>query len=160
MNAELADIFPRYNAHIRALLEGFGHLTERLQETEEKFAELKNLREKELEEFRGISEDWVQREEGYKAEIKRLELVLAKESKDGVASVALARHESLIDRSGSKRFRERLKRARNSHQQGRRLALQPRSGDGRPGNEELGLMMKRQTLPEKPRQSPAKWRLI
>ncbi|KAK0670867.1 hypothetical protein QBC41DRAFT_387714 [Cercophora samala] len=103
-----------YNSHVLVLLEGFGHLVEQLNKTQEELAELKNLREKEVEQFRGISEEWIQRENGYKAEIKRLELVLAKESKDGVASVALARHGSLINRSGTKKFQARLKRLSSS----------------------------------------------
>jgi hypothetical protein len=81
------------------------------------------LREKELEQFAGISEEWLQREENYKAEIKRLELFLAKESKDGMASVALARSESIVDRAGSKRFHARVKRVSNSQNQGTLLAL-------------------------------------
>ncbi|KAK0735596.1 hypothetical protein B0T21DRAFT_393602 [Apiosordaria backusii] len=103
-----------YNSHVLVLLEGFGNLVEQLNKTKEELAELKNLREKEVEQFRGISEEWIQRENGYKAEIKRLELVLAKESKDGLASVALARHGSLVNRSGTKRFQARLKRMSSS----------------------------------------------
>jgi hypothetical protein len=57
--------------------------------------------------------------EAYKAEVKRLELALARESKDGVASVALARHGSLVDRVGSKRFHARLVRLNNLQSQGR-----------------------------------------
>ncbi|KAK4657965.1 hypothetical protein QC762_202590 [Podospora pseudocomata] len=109
----------RYNSHVLVLLEGFGHLVEQLNKTQEELAELKNLREKEVEQFRGISEEWIQRENGYKAEIKRLELVLAKESKNGVASVALARHGSLINRSGTKRFQARLKRLSSSQDAGK-----------------------------------------
>ncbi|KAK4177492.1 hypothetical protein QBC36DRAFT_142861, partial [Triangularia setosa] len=107
-----------YNSHVLVLLEGFGHLVEQLNKTQEELAELKNLREKEVEQFRGISEEWIQRENGYKAEIKRLELVLAKESKDGLASVTLARHGSLINRSGTKRFQARLKRMSSSQDAG------------------------------------------
>lgn len=109
----------RYNSHVLVLLEGFGHLVEQLNKTQEELAELKNLRKKEVEQFRGISEEWIQRENGYKAEIKRLELVLAKESKNGVASVALARHDSLINRSGTKRFQARLKRLSSSQDAGK-----------------------------------------
>ncbi|KAM7223448.1 hypothetical protein V8F06_001325 [Rhypophila decipiens] len=107
-----------YNSYVLTLIEGFGKLTTQLKNRESELADLKNLREKELEQFRGISEEWMQREDGYKAEIKRLELVLAKESKDGVASVAMARQTSLVDRSGTKRFRARLKRMSGSHQEG------------------------------------------
>ncbi|KAK4113794.1 hypothetical protein N656DRAFT_599541 [Canariomyces notabilis] len=103
-----------YNSHVLALIEGFAHVTEQLREKDEAFAELKNIREKELEQFRSVSEEWVRREEGYKAEVKRLELVLAKESKDGVASVAMARQGSLVDRAGSKRFRARVERISKS----------------------------------------------
>ncbi len=73
------------------------------------------MRDKELEQFRGVSEDWIKREQDYRAEIKRLELTLARESKDGMACVALTRHGSLVDRAASKRFRERLKRLSNQN---------------------------------------------
>lgn len=99
------------------LMEAFGKLTTQLQYSDSQIRELKELREKELEEFRGMSEEWIQRENGYKAEIKRLELVLAKESKDGIASVAMARHHSLVDRSESKRFQARLKGVSDSQQE-------------------------------------------
>lgn len=101
-----------------ALIEGFARATRQLRDRDERLAELRDLREKELEQFRGLSEEWMQREEGYKAEIKRLELVLARESRDGVASVALARQESLVDRTGSKKFRARVGRISNSLEQG------------------------------------------
>jgi hypothetical protein len=56
----------------------------------------------------------MQRERDYKAEIKRLEVIMAKESTDGVASVHLARHDSLVNRPDSKRFEARLKRMSSS----------------------------------------------
>ena len=115
----------RYNSLVHNVLEGFAHLTKRLQALEQELAELKNLREKELEQFRGISEEWIQREDGYKAEIKRLEVVLAKESKDGLASVTLARQDTLIDRSGSKRFQARLKRMSTSADRDRGMSAEP-----------------------------------
>ncbi|KAL2191000.1 hypothetical protein L209DRAFT_793199 [Thermothelomyces heterothallicus CBS 203.75] len=76
-------------------------LTRRLQDVEEQLAEIKDLRERELDQFRGMTKEWMETSEAYKAEVKRLELALAKESKDGVASVALARHGSLVDRVGN-----------------------------------------------------------
>ncbi|KAK3684943.1 hypothetical protein B0T22DRAFT_516741 [Podospora appendiculata] len=108
----------RYNSSVLRLIEAFGNLTRKLRDNEQELSELKTLRAKELEQFREVSEDWMERESGYKAEIKRLEVVLAKESKDGVASVALARHGSLVDRSATKRFHARLKRLSNSQDQG------------------------------------------
>jgi hypothetical protein len=70
-----------------------------------------------------MTEEWMETGEAYKAEIKRLELALAQESKDGVASVALARHGSLVDRAGSKRFQARLKRINKTEIQGMLAAL-------------------------------------
>ncbi|KAK4169174.1 hypothetical protein QBC43DRAFT_170008, partial [Cladorrhinum sp. PSN259] len=107
-----------YNSYVLSLIEGFAHINQRLESCQGELDELKKAREMELEQFRAISEEWMEREEAYKAEIKRLELILAKESKNGVASVALARHESLVDRSGTKRFKARLDRVSNSHERG------------------------------------------
>ena len=102
-----------YNPNILIMLEGVENLLRHLSETKTELAEQRNLREKELEQFRDVSEDWIQREKDYKAEIKRLELTLARESKDGMACVALTRQGSLVDRAASKRFQERLKRLSN-----------------------------------------------
>lgn len=107
-----------YNSCVLSLIEGFYRLTRKLRDTEAKLAELKDLRERELEQFRGMTEEWMEKGGAYKAEIKRLELALAKESKDGMASVALARHGSLIDRAGSKRFQAKLKRMSNTQENG------------------------------------------
>ncbi|KAK3936534.1 hypothetical protein QBC46DRAFT_269434, partial [Diplogelasinospora grovesii] len=108
----------RYDPYIRLLIESFAEVMDELRIVEHELAELKSLREKELEQFRGISEEWIQRENNYKAEIKRLELLLVKESKEGVACVALARHGTLVDRSGTKRFLARVKRMSNPKDQG------------------------------------------
>ncbi|KAK3359796.1 hypothetical protein B0T25DRAFT_109933 [Lasiosphaeria hispida] len=114
----LASIPIMYNSYVLRLIEGFADMTKKLREKDEKMAELSSLREKELDQFRGISEEWIQREKDYKAEIKRLELLLVKESKDGVASVTLARHNSLVNRSDTKRFQARLGRISNSQDEG------------------------------------------
>ncbi|KAK3899759.1 hypothetical protein C8A05DRAFT_36610, partial [Staphylotrichum tortipilum] len=98
----------RYNSCVLSLIEGFYRLTRTLCETDERYAELKETRERELEQFRGMAEEWMDLSDKYKAEIKRLELALAKESTHGMATVALARHGSLVDRSGSKRLRARI----------------------------------------------------
>ena len=108
----------RYNSCVLALIEGFYRLTRKMKEAEDQLAELKDLRERELEQFRGMTEEWMEAGEAYRAEIKRLELALAKESKDGMVSVALARHGSLVDRAGSKRFQAKLKRLSGSDDQG------------------------------------------
>jgi glutamate/tyrosine decarboxylase-like PLP-dependent enzyme len=112
-----------YNSCVLAVVEAFYRLTRQLRETEKAVAELHNLREMELEQFRSMTEEWMEKGEAYAAEIKRLELALAKESKDGVACVAVMRHGSLVDRAGSKRFQARLKRISNSQDEEGMLTL-------------------------------------
>lgn len=99
---------PRYNSCVLSLIEGFYRLTRTLCETNSELKELKETRERELEQFRDMAEDWIGTSEGFKAEIKRLEIALAKESNQGMATVALARQGSLIDRSGSRRLRDNI----------------------------------------------------
>ena len=94
-----------YNADLLMVLEGLQHLLEHVPATQKLADEQKDLREKELEQFRDVSEEWIQKEAQYRAEIKRLELILAKESQDGMACVAVTRQGSLIDRAASKRLR-------------------------------------------------------
>lgn len=101
-----------------ALIEGFYRLTRQLRGAEKELDELKISRKMELEQFRGMTEEWMEKAETYRAEIKRLELLLAAESKGGMACVALARHGSLVDRAGSKRFQARLKRISGPEDQG------------------------------------------
>ncbi|KAK5660122.1 hypothetical protein OQA88_13591 [Cercophora sp. LCS_1] len=119
----LAPIPIAYNSYVLSLLEGFAKISRRLKKTEEQLAELNGLRGKELEQFRGMSEEWMQRENDYKNEIRRLEVILAKESKDGVASVTLARQDSVINRSDTRVFHARLKRISNSQDQGMMVSL-------------------------------------
>ena len=111
----------KYNACVLRLIEGFRNLRKEQKKIEHELVELNQLREKELEEFRGISEEWIERETKYKAEIKRLELLLVKETSAGMATVALARHDSVVDRSGTKKFQDRMKRMSNSLDRGRFL---------------------------------------
>ena len=118
-----------YNSCVLVMIEAYGKMMTRCKTFDSQIAEMNQAREKEvkemeqtrikeLEQFQGLSEEWIQRENNYKAEIKRLELVLAKESKDGVASVAVARSSSLVDRLGTKRFQARLRRMSGSNQEG------------------------------------------
>jgi hypothetical protein len=58
----------------------------------------------------------MQQEATYKAEIKRLELIIAKTSREGMATVALARSGTLVDRRRARGFVARLQRMSNSHE--------------------------------------------
>jgi hypothetical protein len=101
----------RFNSHILALAEGYSKMRRELAQQTQKVAEVQNLRERELEEFRAISDEWLTREKGYQAEIKRLELELA-DTERGMEAVVIARDRSLVDRGAMarKRFENRVKR--------------------------------------------------
>lgn len=106
----------QYNGHVLALLEGYGRLRRELEECRRGAAdevdEVKKLRIKELESYRLLTEDWLKRQREYDAEIKRLELLLAHHTEEGMAAVALARAGSVVDRGARARkgFVERVKR--------------------------------------------------
>ncbi|KAK1835955.1 hypothetical protein QBC39DRAFT_230555, partial [Podospora conica] len=105
----LAPIPIEYNSYIFRLLEAYRYHYLEIQHSRKREAEIASLREKDLEDFREEVKGWIRREKKYKDQIKCLELRLAKESKDGVAAVMLSRTESVVDRSGMKRFMTRAK---------------------------------------------------
>jgi hypothetical protein len=110
----LSPIPIRFNSHVLALLEGYSKLRLQLGKEATRIAEVQDLRERELDQFRAISEDWLRREQGYRDEVKRLELQLAEAR--SMEAVIVARSGSLVDRSATarKRFEERVKRLSGS----------------------------------------------
>ncbi|GAW26759.1 hypothetical protein SAMD00023353_4700850 [Rosellinia necatrix] len=116
----LGSIPIEYNAYILHLIEGFAKSQKKIQETEAACQEMKQSLERNLEEFQLVTEDWLERESQYRAEVKRLEVLLSKSSEDGLAAVTLARTNSVIDRRGSEgdRFLSKLKVFRKSSANG------------------------------------------
>ena len=114
----------QYNGHVYALLEGYAKIKRELEATKksaaEEVAEVKTMRMRELESYRKVSEDWLEREKGYMAEVKRLELLLAEHTKEGMEIVALARAGSVVARGARARkgFEERVKRLSMGHDDG------------------------------------------
>ncbi|KAI0969846.1 hypothetical protein F4678DRAFT_463178 [Xylaria arbuscula] len=106
-----------YNSYILHLVEGFARAQENVSKTETAYQEAKESLEHNLEEFRLVADDWLVRESQYKAEVKRLEVLLSKCSRNGLEAVTLARTNSVVDRSGSESdgFLSRLKKLRNRH---------------------------------------------
>lgn len=106
----------QYNGHVLALIEGYAKIKQELEETKRTAAagveEVKKMRDKEVESYRSLRDEWSEKETNYRAEIKRLELLLAHHTEGGMATVALARAGSVVDRSAKarKRFEERIKR--------------------------------------------------
>lgn len=86
------------------MLEANRHHYLEIRKAKKRGAEIAALREKDLQDFRKQVKGWIRTEKEYKAQIKSLELRLAKESKDGVGAVILTRHESIAGRSKVKKF--------------------------------------------------------
>ncbi|KAK0368602.1 hypothetical protein CLIM01_14043 [Colletotrichum limetticola] len=121
MTKNVLDPVPReYNSYILHLLEGYWDLQERLKKTEQELAEEKETKLKSLEEFTKMSEEWESKEADFRAEIKRMELVLVDVTPAGVGAVVLARSGSLVDRSAksSRLFKARVEKAKESPQKG------------------------------------------
>ena len=96
----------RMNSYVLHLIEGVRNL----QTENEKNKEANAARERDLEQFREMSDEWIAREHLYKAEIRRLEKLLARHSKDGMETVAIARSNTLVNRSDTRRFVDKIHR--------------------------------------------------
>ncbi|KAI0472193.1 hypothetical protein GGR56DRAFT_111351 [Xylariaceae sp. FL0804] len=109
-----------YNTYILHLIEGFANSEEKIRAADAAQKEARESLEQNLEQFRLVADDWVVRERQYKAEIKRLEVLISRTSQDGLEAVALARTNSVVDRSGpeSKQFAFRLKHLSKRQAQG------------------------------------------
>ncbi|KAI1819706.1 hypothetical protein F4861DRAFT_115508 [Xylaria intraflava] len=84
-----------YNSYVLHLVEGFAKAKRSLRKAETDYDELKETLDRNL-------ELWLERESQFRAEVKRLEVLLSKASPDGLEAVALARANSVVDRSGPK----------------------------------------------------------
>jgi hypothetical protein len=122
MTKPVLDTLPvHYNVHVLHLLEGYVRLQQQIPELERQVDQARQNLARELKQFMGLSEEWLAREALYKAEIKRLEVVIAKTSRDGLETVALARVGSLVDRTGrnSRQFISRVQQDGNDTAAGR-----------------------------------------
>lgn len=72
------------------------------------FDNLRKTREKEIQEFAAMADEWKNHEVSYKAEVKRLEQIIA--ANDGMHSVLAARAGSVYNRSDSQAFQAKLNR--------------------------------------------------
>ncbi|KAI0436584.1 hypothetical protein F4803DRAFT_556864 [Xylaria telfairii] len=109
-----------YNSYILHLIEGFAKARENVRKAEGAYQELKQSLEQNLDQFRLVVNDWLKRESQYQAEVKRLEVLLSKSSRDGLEAVTLARTNSVVDRSGTKHgaFLSRLNELKTDHLDG------------------------------------------
>ncbi len=112
MSAEssLTPIPVQYNSHVLHLIEGFSKQQQKLEDARIDVEEVVAARERDLQQFSAMSEEWIEREKQYKAEILRLEKLLARHSADGMQTVALARSDTLVDRKDTRRFIAKIRR--------------------------------------------------
>lgn len=73
---------------------------------------VRTIRKKEIQGFAVMADEWKRREAGFKAEIKRLEQVIAE--KDGMQSVVVARAGSVYNRNDTRAFQVKLNRMSKS----------------------------------------------
>ncbi|KAI0377402.1 hypothetical protein F5Y04DRAFT_291774 [Hypomontagnella monticulosa] len=101
-----------YNSYVLHLIEGFASSQKRIRAIDTARAETKHSLEQHLEHFKLVADEWLEREGQYKSEIKRLEVLLSRTSRDGLEAVTLARTNSVVDRNGpqAKKFVSTLKR--------------------------------------------------
>lgn len=99
----------RYNSHVLYMIEAYRKQKLKIAAAAEKAAVAERELEKEREGVRATAAQWREREENYRKEVKRLELLLAKNSEHGTGAVIMARHDSEVDRAAGRAFRERLR---------------------------------------------------
>lgn len=85
-----------YRPHILYLLEGYSNIHHKIVRLERDLENTKDVLEKQAQRHDTIEEHWMVQEARYKAEVKRLELVIHEVSGKGLQAVALARAGSLI----------------------------------------------------------------
>lgn len=97
---------------VLSLIEAFAKGKRAVRRLDAEVAGAHDAHERTLTDFRALADEWIERERQYKAEIKRLEVVLSRTSREGVAAVTLARANSIVDRNGprAKKFTSELKR--------------------------------------------------
>ncbi|KAH6669095.1 hypothetical protein F5X68DRAFT_249234 [Plectosphaerella plurivora] len=105
-----------YDTWVQQLVRGCADLSRDLRATKQLLAEEKETKNRSIEAFTQMSMDWEERETAYKAEIRRMEVLLAKTAPSGVEAVLVARSGSIVDRSlaGTKRFRASVQKARGA----------------------------------------------
>lgn len=96
---------PEYNSFVLHLIESYGASQKRLAEADMRLADAEAHRRLDTDTHTSQLQSWVAKETQYKAEIKRLELLIHQTSSSGLEAVMLARSGSLVNRQGRVRVR-------------------------------------------------------
>ncbi|PTB63576.1 hypothetical protein BBK36DRAFT_1126264 [Trichoderma citrinoviride] len=92
---------PQYTSHVLHVIEGYSKLRTQLSRAERDVARLEAARQDDKERSKAHVAEWAAQEARFRAEVKRLELIIQKVSGRGVEAVALARSGSLIRRGAA-----------------------------------------------------------
>ncbi|ETS80831.1 hypothetical protein PFICI_08360 [Pestalotiopsis fici W106-1] len=107
-----------HNAYVLHLIEAFRGMQAKINtaNSAREEAQLKYTRMNQ--DLQAVRDEWAKREEGYRADIKRLELIIARDSRDGLKAVTLARANSVVDRQGPnpQQFIQKLEIMRNQEE--------------------------------------------
>ncbi|KAJ9142773.1 hypothetical protein NKR23_g7087 [Pleurostoma richardsiae] len=83
----------------------------------EQLEEAKESHQADIRHFKKAACEWKKREAAYKAEIKRLELIVT-ETTEGVRAVILARNNSVVDRDSSSKWEENIENSFDKNSEG------------------------------------------
>ncbi|TVY16724.1 hypothetical protein LARI1_G005250 [Lachnellula arida] len=112
MNQSMMDPLPiEYNACILHVLEAYYDLRQLLNAQQDTIEELKQNHTKDVNDFEALATRWELKEEDYKTELKKLEVLLSK-TNGGMEEVSLARSKSRIH--GSQRASDEIGRGINT----------------------------------------------
>ena len=101
-----------HNAYVIALIEAFAKDQKRIKDIEAEFLASRESHERDEADFKKVADEWIKCEAQYKAEVKRLEVLLSRASIQGLEAVTLARANSVLNRDGpgAKEFVSDVKR--------------------------------------------------
>lgn len=96
----LSPIPVEYNSYVLHLIEAFQGMQAKIDAADSARDDEVRHRARVEQDLADVAEEWEKREAEYNAEVKRLEVIIARTSRDGLETVTLARANSVIDREG------------------------------------------------------------
>lgn len=89
-----------YNSYVLHLIEAFQGMQAKIDAADSARDDEMRHRARVEQDLADVAEEWEKREAEYNAEVKRLEVIIARTSRDGLETVTLARANSVVDREG------------------------------------------------------------
>ncbi|KAH8194918.1 hypothetical protein TruAng_010921 [Truncatella angustata] len=129
-----------YNSYILHLIESFQDVQDRIDAAYTSRDEAQEARDRISQDFKTVADEWAKREAQYKSEVKRLEVIIARTSRDGLETVTLARTDSIVDR-GEPDARQFVSKLQQLHNQNVRHKSPSSLGDMEDYNAFLGRLL-------------------